>query len=160
LVESFFAVFWVVVEVFFSNFEGRIGAQVIAPYRCEEKDVQRLRVMGDVGQIMPFKFSITDTKLVEASMRYSNIVVNCIGSRWATKNWSVEEANVETANIIAKVLHPSIPSKKTSLSFPLFQTISFINAFSYQKRLQRKLESLDLCTYQHLELMRILIQSF
>lgn len=30
---------------------GRIGTQVIVPYRCDEYDILSMRVMGDLGRI-------------------------------------------------------------------------------------------------------------
>ena len=32
---------------------GRVGTQVVVPYRCDEYDIQPVRVMGDLGQIHP-----------------------------------------------------------------------------------------------------------
>lgn len=34
------------------SFLGRMGSQVIVPYRCEPYDVMHLRPMGDLGQII------------------------------------------------------------------------------------------------------------
>ena len=34
------------------SFLGRMGSQVIIPYRCEAYDTMHLRPMGDLGQII------------------------------------------------------------------------------------------------------------
>lgn len=34
------------------SFLGRMGSQVIVPYRCEPYDTMHLRPMGDLGQII------------------------------------------------------------------------------------------------------------
>jgi hypothetical protein len=36
----------------FDSFSGKIGTQVIIPYRADPYDVQRLRLCGDLGQIL------------------------------------------------------------------------------------------------------------
>lgn len=34
------------------SFLGRMGSQIIIPYRCERYDLMHLRPMGDLGQII------------------------------------------------------------------------------------------------------------
>lgn len=37
---------------------GRIGSQIVVPFRGEEEDYRHLKVMGDLGQIVPVKFHV------------------------------------------------------------------------------------------------------
>ena len=37
---------------------GRIGSQVVIPYRGDEHDYRHLKVMGDLGQIVPVAFQV------------------------------------------------------------------------------------------------------
>jgi NADH dehydrogenase (ubiquinone) 1 alpha subcomplex subunit 9 len=89
----------------------------VVPYRGEERYWRHLKVMGEVGQIVPLKFTIRDQNLLEKAVQHSDIgtieiilhfllslVVNCIGSPYSTRNYSLEEANVESAKNIALVL--------------------------------------------------------
>jgi NADH dehydrogenase (ubiquinone) 1 alpha subcomplex subunit 9 len=79
----------------------RVGTQVVAPYRGEEKHTNHLKVCGDVGQVVPFKFSIRDMQSIESSVAHSNVVVNVLGRNYNTRNFTLEEANVESARSIA-----------------------------------------------------------
>jgi len=44
---------------------GRMGSQVVVPYRGDEHDTRHLRVMGDYGQIVMVPFGLKD----EASIK-------------------------------------------------------------------------------------------
>jgi len=79
----------------------RAGAQVVVPFRGEEKNFNHLRVTGDVGQIIPIPFSIRDQNMIDRAMSHSNMVVNLIGRDTPTRNYSLEESNVISAQRIA-----------------------------------------------------------
>lgn len=59
--------------------------------------------MGDPGQIIPLKFNIRDPNSVERAVEKSSIVVNLLGKHFSTRNFTMEQANVESARTIAKV---------------------------------------------------------
>jgi len=80
---------------------GRLGSQVVVPYRGEEKAINHLKLMGDVGQIVPFRYHIRDEESVEKALAHSNVVVNLVGKHYYTRNFSVRDANVESARTIA-----------------------------------------------------------
>jgi len=80
----------------------RVGAQVVVPYRAEEKAINHLKPMGDVGQIIPLPFSISDKASVERAVEHSTLVVNLIGRHYASRNYSFEETNIESARVIAE----------------------------------------------------------
>mmetsp|Transcript_2268 Transcript_2268/g.3003 ORF Transcript_2268/g.3003 Transcript_2268/m.3003 type:complete len:384 (-) Transcript_2268:48-1199(-) len=79
----------------------RAGAQVVVPFRGEEKSYNHLKVTGDVGQIIPIPFSIRDQNMIDRAMSHSNMVVNLIGRDTRTRNFSLEESNIISAQKIA-----------------------------------------------------------
>jgi NADH dehydrogenase (ubiquinone) 1 alpha subcomplex subunit 9 len=81
---------------------GKIGSSVIVPYRGEEKAFRHLKVMGDLGQIVPQVIDIRDEQSMRAAVRRSNVVVNLLGRGYGTKNYSLQEVNVDAARLIAE----------------------------------------------------------
>lgn len=81
----------------------RNGASIIIPYRANEMDYAHLKPIGEVGQILPIKFHPQDPESIEKAVSKSSIVVNLIGKRWETKNYSYFGANVEPTRNIANV---------------------------------------------------------
>merc|ERR1719289_255716 len=43
---------------------GQIGSQVVVPYRGDGREVKRVRMMGDLGQIIPLPFHLRDARTV------------------------------------------------------------------------------------------------
>lgn len=84
---------------------GRIGSQLIVPYRTAGGDyqVQHLRVMGDVGQVLPLSWDIRDEKTIYNAVKHSNVVINLTGRLWDTRNFSVEDIHIKGAQRIAAV---------------------------------------------------------
>lgn len=71
-------------------------------HRGEEYEVRHLKVCGDLGMIQPMKYDLRDKESVMAAMARSNVVINCVGKEHSTFHWTVEDANAETAKIIAE----------------------------------------------------------
>ena len=84
---------------------GRIGSQVVIPYRSAGGDyqIQHLKVMGDVGQILPLTWDIRDDKSIYNAIKHSNVVVNLTGRLWDTRNYTMEDVHIEGARRIASV---------------------------------------------------------
>ncbi|PVD33464.1 hypothetical protein C0Q70_04720 [Pomacea canaliculata] len=86
---------------------GKIGSQVIIPYRADPYEVERLRLVGDLGQVLFFPFNLKDEESIATAMKYSNVVVNLIGREWETKNFNFTDVHVEGAQRIARIARES-----------------------------------------------------
>jgi len=56
-----------------------LGYQVIIPYRLSDYDIIGLKCLGDVGQIIPMRFSIDKYDTLIDIVSRSNVVINSIG---------------------------------------------------------------------------------
>lgn len=83
--------------------EGRHGSQIVVPYRGEESSYNHLKVMGDLGQIIPMKWDFRDKDSIRRAAEYSNVIINLTGRRWDTRNFTQKQANVDSAKAIAEV---------------------------------------------------------
>jgi NADH dehydrogenase (ubiquinone) 1 alpha subcomplex subunit 9 len=71
---------------------GEEGGRVICPHRCDDLDMQHLRPMGDLGNIIPLQdFSIRDGDFIKKSISKSNVVINLVGQYTETWNYNFEE---------------------------------------------------------------------
>ena len=89
------------------NALGRLGSQVIIPYRGEHMEVRHLQLMGDLGQIVPIRFDARSRDSVAECIADSNVVINLIGKGTPTFHVTVREANVDTARLISEVARES-----------------------------------------------------
>lgn len=80
----------------------RVGTQLTVPYRGDPHDVRHLRLMGDLGQISLFDYSLHDAESVEKMVKYSNVVINLIGKDFETRNFDFNDVHVDGARMIAK----------------------------------------------------------
>ncbi|KAL0272788.1 UNVERIFIED_CONTAM: hypothetical protein PYX00_005631 [Menopon gallinae] len=82
---------------------GKTGTQVIIPYRSDPDDnsVKKLKVAGDLGQILFQPFDLRDGMSIRKAMKYSNVVFNLIGSHFETKNFKFDDVHVKGARDIA-----------------------------------------------------------
>jgi NADH dehydrogenase (ubiquinone) 1 alpha subcomplex subunit 9 len=82
---------------------GKVGTQLIIPYRGEYYDVHPLKLCGDLGQVLFSPYFLKDEESLRKAMRHSNLVINLIGREWETKNFSYEEIYVTGPQTIARI---------------------------------------------------------
>jgi len=80
----------------------KAGTQVIVPYR-DEDEKRHLKVMGDLGQIVPMEWDMRNELQTEECLRHSDIVYNLVGREYETKNFDYSSVHVTGAKSIAKV---------------------------------------------------------
>ena len=83
---------------------GRMGTQLVLPYRCDALDIQHLRTMGDLGQIVTLgDFNVRDDDQIRKALSRSNLVLNFIGADQETWNYGFEEVHVDIPARIARI---------------------------------------------------------
>ncbi|KAB1254272.1 NADH dehydrogenase [ubiquinone] 1 alpha subcomplex subunit 9; mitochondrial [Camelus dromedarius] len=85
------------------NHLGRMGSQVVVPYRCEPYDTMHLRPMGDLGQILFLEWDGRDKDSIRRAVEHSNVVINLVGREWETRNFDFEDVFVKIPQAIAQV---------------------------------------------------------
>ncbi|XP_071689421.1 NADH dehydrogenase [ubiquinone] 1 alpha subcomplex subunit 9, mitochondrial-like [Rutidosis leptorrhynchoides] len=81
----------------------KMGSQVLVPFRGSEDSPRHLKLMGDLGQIVPMKYNPRDENSIKAVMAKANVVINLIGREYDTRNYSFEEVNHHMAEQLAKL---------------------------------------------------------
>uniref|UniRef100_A0A8C6XUU3 NADH dehydrogenase [ubiquinone] 1 alpha subcomplex subunit 9, mitochondrial n=1 Tax=Naja naja TaxID=35670 RepID=A0A8C6XUU3_NAJNA len=85
------------------NHLGRVGSQVVIPYRCDEYDLLYLRPMGDLGQLIFLEWDSRDKDSTRKALENSHVVINLIGRDWETKNFKYEDVFVSIPRDIARL---------------------------------------------------------
>ncbi|CAO2839804.1 unnamed protein product [Amaranthus hypochondriacus] len=81
----------------------KMGSQVLVPFRGSEDSPRHLKLMGDLGQIVPMKYDPRDESSIKAVMAKANVVINLIGREYETRNFSFEEVNHRMAEQLAVI---------------------------------------------------------
>ncbi|XP_059660187.1 NADH dehydrogenase [ubiquinone] 1 alpha subcomplex subunit 9, mitochondrial [Cornus florida] len=81
----------------------KMGTQVLVPFRGSEDSHRHLKLMGDLGQIVPMKYNPRDENSIKAVMAKANVVINLIGREYETRNYSFEEVNYHMAEQLAMI---------------------------------------------------------
>ncbi|XP_011164362.1 NADH dehydrogenase [ubiquinone] 1 alpha subcomplex subunit 9, mitochondrial [Solenopsis invicta] len=82
---------------------GKIGTQLVLPYRGDMYNCLPLKLCGDLGQVLFHPFHLRDDESIRKCIKYSNVVINLIGRDWETRNFTFHEVNVEGARRIARL---------------------------------------------------------
>ncbi|KAB2051283.1 hypothetical protein E1A91_A12G047200v1 [Gossypium mustelinum] len=80
-----------------------MGSQVLVPFRGSEDNPRHLKLMGDLGQIVPMKYDPRDENSIKAVIAKANVVIKLIGREYETRNFSFEEVNHFMAEQLAVV---------------------------------------------------------
>lgn len=71
----------------------RHGTNVVVPFRDDLKK-RFLKVTGDLGVINFVEFDPRNLKSIQDSVAHSDVVFNCIGADYPTKNFSMADVNI------------------------------------------------------------------
>jgi len=81
---------------------GKNGTQIVMPYRCDHYDALRLKLVGDLGQVLFSEFHLQDEASIKKAIKYSDVVVNMIGREFETKNFTFDDVHNKGARRLAK----------------------------------------------------------
>ena len=82
---------------------GKSGTQMIIPYRGDFYDTQRIKVCGDLGQVLFSPYHLKDEESIRKAMKYSDVVINLIGREYETLNFKFKDVNVTGPATLAKI---------------------------------------------------------
>ncbi|KAF7081350.1 hypothetical protein CFC21_085301 [Triticum aestivum] len=81
----------------------KMGSQVLVPFRGCEDSHRHLKLMGDLGQIVPMNYNPRDVNSIKTAVAKSNVVINLIGREYETRNYGFEEVNHQMAEQLAMI---------------------------------------------------------
>jgi NADH dehydrogenase (ubiquinone) 1 alpha subcomplex subunit 9 len=77
--------------------------QIIVPYRGDHYNALRLRVVGDLGQVLFSPFHLRDEESIRKAITHSNVVFNLIGREFESRNFTFDDVHVHGARRLAKL---------------------------------------------------------
>ena len=83
---------------------GKSGSQMILPYRGDHGEAIRLKVCGDLGQVLFQYTQLNDERAIRDAVKHSNVVINLIGREFETKNFTYNDVHVDGARRIARLV--------------------------------------------------------
>jgi len=85
-----------------SNRVGKNGTQLVMPYRCDHYDALRLKLCGDLGQVLFSEYHLQDEESIRKAVKYSDVVINMVGREFETKNFTFDDVHNKGARLLAK----------------------------------------------------------
>jgi len=82
---------------------GRSGTQVVVPWRGDGLNYRHLKLMGDLGQIVPMEWDLREESSIRSAMIHSDVVINLVGKHFETRNYSFTQVHEEGAATIARI---------------------------------------------------------
>lgn len=86
-----------------TNYLGQNGSHVVVTTRRGGSSIAHLKLMGDLGRIIPTEIFLKDKDSIRRSLERSNVVINCIGKFWDTRNFTLEQVNEEWPVTLAEL---------------------------------------------------------
>ncbi|KAI5067246.1 hypothetical protein GOP47_0017774 [Adiantum capillus-veneris] len=81
----------------------KMGSQVMVPYRGSEDSPRHLKLMGDLGQIVPMQFHPRDENSIKAAIAKSNVVINLIGREFETRNFTFDDVHIGVTEALSRL---------------------------------------------------------
>lgn len=81
----------------------RHGTTTVVPFRDDMKK-RFLKVTGDLGVVNFVEFDGRNLKSIAESVEHSDIVINCLGADYNTKNFSMADVNIELTRRITQAV--------------------------------------------------------
>lgn len=82
---------------------GKTGSQLILPYRADHYEALRLKLAGDLGQVLFTPYHLCDEESIYKAVKHSNVVINLVGRDWETKNFKFDDVHVKGARRLARI---------------------------------------------------------
>lgn len=82
---------------------GKTGSQLILPYRADHYEALRLKLVGDLGQVLFTPYHLCDEESIYKAVKHSNVVINLVGRDWETKNFTFDDVHVKGARRLARI---------------------------------------------------------
>ncbi|OWR53359.1 hypothetical protein KGM_211948 [Danaus plexippus plexippus] len=123
---------------------GKIGTQMILPYRGDFYDAARLKVCGDLGQVLFTPYDLRDEESIRRAVKYSNVVINLVGRDYETKNFKYKDVHVDGPRLLARI--------SREMGVERFIHLSYLNAEPNPKPLVMKSPSMFKVSKYHGEL--------
>ncbi|XP_022828922.1 NADH dehydrogenase [ubiquinone] 1 alpha subcomplex subunit 9, mitochondrial [Spodoptera litura] len=113
---------------------GKTGTQMILPYRSDFYDAQRLKVAGDLGQVLFTPYDLRDEESIAKAVQYSNVVINLVGRDYETKNFKYKDVHIDGPRRLARI--------SREMGVERFIHVSYLNASPKPKPLVMKTPSM------------------
>lgn len=85
-----------------AQYLGPTGMRMIAAYRDDGHHIRNLKLVGELGQVVPKFFDWRQQDSLKDTLRNTDLVINLIGSSNPTMHFNEYDANLRTALQIAK----------------------------------------------------------
>jgi len=74
---------------------GKCGSNCIIPYRGTGLNTRHLKLMGDLGKVVPLPVDFREEESLRQTVLRSNVVINMLGTAYETNNYSYDDVNVK-----------------------------------------------------------------
>ncbi|KAI8622155.1 NAD(P)-binding protein [Chytriomyces sp. MP71] len=82
---------------------GKIGSQVITPYRGTDDERRHLKLMGDLGQIVQLRFDVRNDEQLVSCIKHSDTIFNLIGRNYPSLNFNLQQTHVDVPRKLARL---------------------------------------------------------